>query len=83
MGYPGDKPPNFVQENYYCESGSTVATNIFQHMAQFMLQTHCGMVKNATLTLVKVAVHRLACHGLIYIDVLGKINKPIKNKNLS
>ena len=21
--YPGDKPPSFVQDNYYCESGST------------------------------------------------------------
>ena len=48
---------------------------IFQHMAQSMLLTHCGMVKDAML--VTVAVHRLAYHGYNR-GVLGKFNELIK-----
>ena len=59
--YPKDKPPRL--------SKIIITVNpevpLFQHKAQLqsILQTRCGMVKDATL--VTVAVHRLVCHGSI------------------
>ena len=46
-----------------------------QCMVQFMLLTHCGMVKDATL--VTVACCSQVGMPWFYRDVLGKINEPI------
>ena len=66
--YPKDKPPHFVQGNYYCESGSI---NIPAHGTVYSTN-RCGMVKDAMLV---NSCCSQAGMPWFYRGVLGKINE--------
>ena len=69
--YPGDKPPNFVQENYYCESGSTGnAAHATVYSADPLWDGKGCTAGNSCCS--------QAGMPWFYRNVLGKINEPIE-----